>query len=66
MAARKIINVKKVTKKEVAEFWNINLPTKWPDILYIRCNAKGDVNWDKAPVYPPHELIERGNYNVIN
>jgi hypothetical protein len=66
MAARKIINVKKVTKKEVAEFWNINLPTKWPDILYIRCNAKGDVNWDKAPVYPPEKLIERGNYNVIN
>ena len=66
MAARKIINVKKVTKKEVAECWNIELPFKWSDILYIRCNVKGDINWDKAPIYQPQELIERGNYNVIN
>lgn len=65
MAARKTINVKKVTKKEVAESWNIELPFKWPDILYIRCNANGDINWEKAPIYLLQELIERGNYNVI-
>jgi hypothetical protein len=53
MAARKILNVKEVTKKEVSEFWNIELPFKWPNVLYIRCNAKGDINWDKAPIYLP-------------
>lgn len=65
MGARKTINVKKVTKKEVAESWGIELPFKWSDILYIRCNANGDINWEKAPVYQPQELIERGNFNVI-
>lgn len=65
MAAKKTLNVKKVTKKEVAEFWNTELPFKWPDILYIRCDAKGSVNWDKAPIYLPNELIGRGNYKVI-
>lgn len=64
--AKKILNVKKVTKKELNEIWNIGfMPHKWPDTLYIRSNAKGDVNWDKASVYMPDELIERGNYNVI-
>ncbi len=65
MSTKKTLNVKKVTKKEVAEFWNTDLPPKWPDVLYIRCNVKGEVNWSIAPVYQPQELIERGSYNVI-
>lgn len=58
------LNIKLTTKKEVQEKWNTLLPFKWPETLYIRCNAKGDVNWDAAPVFQPQEIIERGNYKV--
>jgi hypothetical protein len=61
----KLLNVKKTSKTEVQEKWNLPLPYHWSNILYIRCNAKGEVNWDKALVYQPEELIERGNYKVI-
>jgi hypothetical protein len=58
------LNVKKTTKKEVQQKWNTPLPIIWDDTLYIRCNSKGVVNWDVAPVFRPQELIERGNYVV--
>jgi len=62
---KRVLNVKETTKKEVQQNWNTPLPLLWPDTLYIRCNAKGIVNWDIAPVFRPEELIKRGNYNVI-
>lgn len=58
------LNVKKVTKKEVEQKWNDPLPIVWGNTLYMRCNAKGEINWEKAPVYQPNELVERGNYVV--
>lgn len=60
----KKLNVKKTTKKEVQEKWNMQLPKQWADNLYIRCNAKGVVNWKVAPIYELNELEQRGNYNV--
>lgn len=57
--------VKGVTKQKVAEMWGVELPAKYDDVLYIRCNASGEINWDKAPVFEAHELIERGNYKLL-
>lgn len=57
----KTLNVKKVNKKEVEQKWGFSLPISLEFILYIRCNAKGDVNWEKAPIYKFTELIKRGN-----
>ena len=62
---KRILNVKETTKKEVQQIWETPLPLLWPDTLYVRCNAKGLVNWEIAPVFRPEELIKRGNYNVI-
>lgn len=62
--AMRTLNVKKVTKTDLSNKWQLPLPKGWGYLLYIRCNKKGEVNWDKAPVYTPVELIERGNYKV--
>lgn len=62
---KRVLNVKETTKKEVQQKWGTPLPLLWPDTLYIRCNTKGIVNWEIAPVFRPEELIKRGNYNVI-
>lgn len=62
---KRVLNVKETSKKEVQQKWETPLPLLWPDTLYIRCNAKGVVNWEIAPVFRPEELIKRGNYNVI-
>lgn len=62
---KRVLNVKETSKKEVQQKWDTSLPLLWPDTLYIRCNAKGVVNWEMAPVFRPEELIKRGNYNVI-
>ena len=60
----KTLNVKKVTKNQVEKEWGYQLPVIWSNTLYVRCNSKGEVNWDKAPIYQPNELVDRGNYVV--
>jgi hypothetical protein len=61
----KKLNVLKVTKAKVMEKWGVGLPLIWPCPVYIRCNSKGEVNWEKAPVYQESELIVRGNYQIL-
>jgi hypothetical protein len=57
----KTLNVKRVSKCRLERRWGGPLPRLYPDTLYIRCNAKGEVNWDKAPVYKFSELVELSN-----
>ena len=45
----KTLNVKKKSKKEVQEKWETTLMYNLPNTIYIRCNAKGEINWEKAP-----------------
>jgi hypothetical protein len=60
------LNVKKTNKEEVMRKWDIaTCPVKWADTMYIRCNAKGEVNWEVATLYQPNELIERGHFNIL-
>jgi hypothetical protein len=58
------LNVLQVTKALVLEKWGYGLPLIWPCPVYIRCNSKGEVNWEKAPVYQKVELDMRGNYEI--
>lgn len=66
------LNVKLTTLKEVTKKWGFT-PALFPketfgDLLYptlfIRCNAKGHINWDKAPVYTSISLKEMSNYKI--
>ena len=58
----KKLHVKKVTTEQLAENgW----PMYIPGFRYIRCNKKGKINWDKAPVYTEEELIVRNNVKII-
>jgi len=62
----KTLNVKKKSKKEVQEKWETTLMYNLPNTLYIRCNGKGEINWEKAPVYTIQELEKRGDYKILN
>lgn len=59
----KTLNVKPVTSMQVTEKWKIPMP--FVGVRYIRCNAKGEVNWDKAPLFTAEELIERNDVKII-
>ena len=62
---KRILNVKKVTKRELQTNWEVTLPAHWPSILFVRCNSKGEVKWDSTLAYQPTELVLRGNYKII-
>ncbi len=62
--SKKKLNVKRITKKELEEKWEMKLPLLKQDVVFIRCNAKGEVNWEKAPIYSAEELLLRGNYGI--
>ena len=59
----KTLNVKKTNIHELEKHWGFKPPVMDP-VLYIRCNVKGSVNWEKSPVYTYQELLERGNYII--
>jgi len=61
----KKLNVKKTSLHELNEKWGF-IPIIYSvfEPLYIRCNSKGEVNWDKAPVYTHEELIGRNNVKI--
>lgn len=59
----KTLNVKLTNNEELTQKWKMITPFK--GILFIRCNSKGVINWDKAPVYNLDELLKRGDVNII-
>jgi len=62
----KTLNVKPITKKQLEERWEMKLPQSFSNReLFIRCNKKGEVNWEVAPVYTKDELEKRGDYNIL-
>jgi hypothetical protein len=56
----KTLTVQKISYEELTKGWK-----KEPVIfrrdqeLFIRCNKKGEINWDKAPVYTWPEIQEQ-------
>lgn len=65
MSKNKLLNVIQTSKNEVERKWGTQLPILYPNTLYIRCNSKGIVNWNIAPIFRTEELKIRGKYKVI-
>lgn len=57
---KNILSLKKTTVKEVQRNWGTTLPASFHiERIYIRCNKKGEINWDKAPIYTESEIKGR-------
>lgn len=57
---KRILHVKLTSSSEVTQKWGFPPFTALMEILmplYIRCNVKGEVNWDAAPLYNQMDLI---------
>lgn len=57
-----MLNVKHTNMAEVMKEWDFRpvLPIKYYyGVIFIRCNAKGEVKWHKAPLYHIDELKGR-------
>lgn len=61
----KKLNLKPTSNTELAEKWGLNFNPSLRGKLFVRCNSKGIVNWEKALVYNSDELINRENVNII-
>lgn len=63
----KLLNVREISVQELIDNWDLEASLKkWNGKqLFIRCNAKGIINWGKAPVYIADELIELDNVKII-
>jgi len=63
----KTLHVARTSWEELCRKWKMAvLPKAFrSEILYIRCNSTGGINWDIAPVYTHIELIERNNVKII-
>ena len=62
---KRTLYVKKVTPVELRGKWGIDtLPSNYLNKpIFIRCNSKGEVKWDKALVYHIGELRSQKNQN---
>jgi len=59
----RLLNVIATTNTQLTIRWGYN-PCMNGE-LFVRCNAKGVVNWDKTSVYKLDELLMRGNVKII-
>jgi len=59
----KTLNVKPTTNAELSMQWGFNPSLRGK--LFVRCNSKGTVNWEKTLVYNADELIDREKVNII-
>lgn len=58
--ASKTINVIQITKQVLEIKWGFKILTiSSAEPLFIRCNAKGSVNWEVASVYKKQELADK-------
>lgn len=62
--AKKTLNVKATSNYELSNKWGMSVLIQGR--LFIRCNYKGLVNWDKASVYNLDELLLRGKVKIIS
>ena len=49
-----------VTRTSNAQLSEHNLWASYKGSIYVACDSKGVVNWDKTFVYTLKELLERG------
>lgn len=55
---KRVLNVQKISFDELLEKWGTcaYIGFRRGQELFIRSNAKGLINWDKAPVYTAKEI----------
>ncbi len=55
------LNVKMIQAGLLSIKWDTQVPVKWllEGYVYIQCNAKGEVNYEKNSVYLKSELKDR-------
>jgi hypothetical protein len=59
---KRTLNVKVTNIAEMTEKWGFLPPTPFRDILmpiYVRCNCRGEVNWEKTYLYCHMDLVGR-------
>jgi hypothetical protein len=61
----KTLNVKRTTIQEIQDNWNMPIPCFGGSEYFVRCNSKGIVNWDNAPIMQKSDLDKRGYYMII-
>lgn len=65
---KKTLNVVETNLEEIKKMWAIpSTPIHWKksERFFIRCNSKGQIKWEIAPVYTEKELKQRGNFNIL-
>lgn len=58
--AKRTLNVKVTTIGEITENWGFTPCTPFMEVImpvYVRCNVKGQVNWEKTSIYNHMDLI---------
>lgn len=53
-----------VTPAQICREWGIQFTTNRPP-CFVRCNAKGEINWEKTLVYDKKQLVGR-KINILN
>jgi len=56
------LNLKRTHAREIIAKWQISLPQScYTQLLFVRCNAKGIVNWEsgKTAIYTADEIKDR-------
>lgn len=59
------IYVKQATVTEITIHWKFRPMKRNGDLMYVKCNKKGEVNWETTSVYNHRELIEKNNIIII-
>lgn len=56
----KALYIKATTWDEVSKKWGVNPAPGFFNVeLFVRCNSKGEVNWDKTCLYKASELFNK-------
>jgi hypothetical protein len=69
MASQRKLYLKKVSERQIKKQWGSFHSTEASLFWLIRCNQKGEINWDAAPVYSLMEvakLIKQKRPIIIN
>jgi hypothetical protein len=58
------LSLRKTSNAEITKQWGFDTHLQHKS-LYIQCNSKGEVNWDKASVYSAEELVGKDNVEIL-
>lgn len=66
----KALNVQKISRKELFRHWHdaglVAMAFGNQTAMYIRSDSKGNVNWDKAPIYTWNEILKEQTKRAVH